>query len=76
MAYTLSDLASVEAQIAKMQTAKRVGDLSVNYGDLDKQLMVRDMIIRDLQAQGIAVPGAPSASMRPRVYRINTSRGL
>ena len=75
MAYTLSDLTTVEAQIAKMQTAKRVGDLSVNYDTLDKQLQVREMIIRDLQAQGISVPGAPTSS-RPRVYRIRTWRGL
>lgn len=76
MAYTLSDLTSVEAQITTMQIAKRLGDMSINYGDLDKQLMVRDMIIRDLQSQGVTVPGAPSASSRPRVYRVNTSRGL
>jgi hypothetical protein len=76
MAYTLSDLTAVETQIAQMQTAKRLGDLSINYDTLDKQLLVRDAIIRDLHAQGITVPGAPSASPRPRVYRINTGRGL
>lgn len=76
MAYTLADLATLEAQILKLQTAKRMGDMSLTYGELDAQLRVRDMIITDLQAQGLTVPGAPAASARPRVYRINTSRGL
>lgn len=76
MAYSLSDLQTLEAQILKLQTAKRLGDMSLSYGELDAQLRVRDAIILDLQNQGITVPGAPTASSRPRVYRINTSRGL
>lgn len=76
MAYSLSDLQTLESQILKLQTAKRLGDMSLTYGELDAQLRVRDMIVADLQNQGITVPGAPAASSRPRVYRINTSRGL
>lgn len=76
MAYTLDDL-------RKIQTARASGQLRIQLGDKVQQYQVGDDLRKveadikaDLIAQGISVPGVSDAALRPRAWRINTSKGL
>jgi hypothetical protein len=66
VAYSSSDLAAIEAAIARGERVVQFGDRSVTYRSIDELLQAKADILRDLS----------SAGTRPRQYVIAGSKGL
>lgn len=53
MAFTVDDLARVEAALASGTLRVRMGDRDVQYQTTRELMALRDLITRDLQASGV-----------------------
>lgn len=73
MSFTLADLEQCERQILEMRTSVQHGDKKVEYGALESQLRIRDMIRSDLAARGI---GVVTENSRSRSWYSNLSKGV
>lgn len=76
MAYSLSDLQTIQAARKNGQLRVQLGDKIIQYQSGADLRQAEADIKAELIAQGITVPGVSDAALRPRAWRISTSKGL
>jgi hypothetical protein len=72
MAFTSTDLDTINAAIASGQRRVKLGNREIEYNTLSEMLSARDIIRNELNKTA----GIASSDTRPLSYRIKTSKGL
>lgn len=67
MAFTITDLAAVEAAIASGELSVQYADRRVQYRSIDELMRARETIANELNTA--------SGLRRPRQFRVNVSKG-